>query len=58
MKSLENVTRSQIERMSVDDIEFLMKDVIREAQAEKYRAALLEMIDSMEARIVTPKLVT
>ena len=58
MKALENITRSQIEQMNRQEIESLMNAVVWEDQDEKYRAALLEMVDKLEARIVTPKLVT
>lgn len=55
LKTLENVTRSQIKEMGTQEVTELMDRVMKEAQGEKCRAALLEILEKTEAQIVTPK---
>ena len=56
-KALENVTRSQIENMNHDEVMKLGAEMQTEAEMEKMRQAILNVLDETEKKIVTPKVV-
>jgi len=56
-KSLEHITRSQLDKMYYDDLEKLIHDMEKELQAEQWRALIKETMDKQEAQIITPKVV-
>ena len=56
-KTLENVTRSQIEDMDYETLEGLVTGIAKEAQAAEWRKMIGDAIDRQEASIVTPKVV-
>jgi hypothetical protein len=51
-KTLENVTRSQIESMDFGALEGLITGMQKEAQAEEWRKLVLQVLDEQEAQIV------
>lgn len=57
-KALENVTRSQIENMNHDEVMKLGAEMQTEAEMEKMRQAILNVLDETEKKIVTPKVVS
>jgi hypothetical protein len=51
-KTLENVTRSQIENMDFGALEGLITGMEKEARAEEWRKLVLQVLDEQEAQIV------
>jgi hypothetical protein len=51
-KTLENVTRSQIENMDFGTLEGLITGMEKEARAEEWRKLVLQVLDEQEAQIV------
>jgi hypothetical protein len=56
-KTLENVTRSQLENLTDEEAIQMVEEVRCEEQAEMCRRALLEILSKQEKTIVTPKVV-
>lgn len=54
-KSLEKITRSQIDKMLYDDLERIVTDMAKEVQAEEWRKMLRDAIDRQEAQIISVK---
>lgn len=52
---LKNVTRSQIKDMTYSDLVTLIRAMMEEEEAIKYRDMLLKALDNQEAKIVTVK---
>lgn len=57
-KSLEKVTRSQVDKMLYDDLELLVNNMEREIRAEQWRTLVKDALEKQEAQIVTPKVVS
>jgi len=57
-KVLENVTREQIEQMTTEQVIELGAKVNKEAEGEKIRQALLNVLNNAEKKIVESKVIS